>query len=873
MSTTTPMMRQYLDIKKKHPDCILFFRMGDFYEMFGDDAKLAARALNIALTTRDKASDNPTPMCGVPYHALDTYLPRMVREGYKVAICEQTEDPKQAKGIVKREVVRVVTQGTVMESGMLDSLAYNFLVAVAPSKRGFGLAAADLSTGLLRVSEFPGQTGLGELMAEIERIDPKQLLIPDGYEEKHPALAKEFMLTYSKITDKVEPWTFSDTVATATLTEQFKVSSLDGFGLENAPLAKAAAGAAIHYLKEARKGTLSHIGRIILHNPTDHMLLDPATVRNLELVKNLIDGGRKGSLLDMIDRSVTPMGARQIKEWLIRPLIDANKIEARLFTVRAFYENEKTRSNVRERLSGMGDLERIAGRIAQITCSPRDLLHFSESLSRLAPLRLAAADIRSPIADTWNSSWDDMEDVVSFLSEAIADDPPAHLRDGGAIRAGYSVRLDELVEIKTNSRKALMELEKEERKKSSIPSLKIKYNKVYGYFIEISRRHAGAAPPSWLRKQSLVNAERFTSPQLKELEEKIVTAEEKAGELEARLFEEIRAKAAGEIFRAQFMAAVIGAIDGFAALAELARSHGYVEPEVNDEGVISIKEGRHPIIERADLSERFVPNDTELDTASTKLAIVTGPNMAGKSTYIRQTALITLLAQAGSYVPAKSAIIGVADRIFTRVGAQDHLQRGQSTFMVEMNETANILNNATGKSLIILDEIGRGTSTFDGISIAWAVAEYIHKVGARTLFATHYHELTEIADSLDGVVNLSVAVREWNDEIIFLRTIVEQGADKSYGIQVARLAGLPKEVITRSTEILAWLEANELDASGHPKLKAKGYEAGDISQMGLFTPPAPSLVEKELRIIDVDSLTPIEALNQLYELKKKLGSL
>ena len=869
-TTTTPMMRQYLGIKKDNPDCVLFFRMGDFYEMFGEDAVLAARTLNIALTTRDKNSSNPVPMCGVPFHALDTYLPRMIKEGHKVAICEQTEDPKQAKGIVKREVVRVVTPGAVMEASMLDDATNNFLLSIATGKRGFGLSAVDISTGLFRACQFTGPSALEDLLAEIERTEPKQLLVPDGFEERYPSLARELFISYPKIIDKVEPWTFGVANATATLKKRFGVESLDGFGLSDADLATSSAGAAMSYLADTKNGAIAQVGRIIAHNPTDHMLLDPATVRNLELVKNLIDGGRKGSLLELFDLSVTPMGARQIREWLLRPIITVEKIKARLLTSRAFYENENATTNVRKRLTGMGDLERIAGRIAQPGCSPRDLYNFGESLLRLAPLKEELAGISSPIADTWISSWDDMTDVASFITGAIGNDPPAQIRDGGAIQAGHSKELDELRSIKADSKKALMELEKLERKRSLIPSLKIKYNKIYGYFIEISRRHSDAAPADWLRKQSLVNAERYISPSLKELEEKIVSAEEKAGALEFDLFEAVRAQAAKEIYRAQFMAAVAGAIDGFAALAEVARKNGYVEPEVNDSGVISIEKGRHPIIEQAGLEERFVPNDTTLDTENERLAIITGPNMAGKSTYIRQVALITLLAQAGSFVPAKKAVIGVCDRIFTRVGAQDHLQRGKSTFMVEMNEAANILNNATGKSLVILDEIGRGTSTFDGISIAWAVAEYLHKVGARTLFATHYHELTQLADSLPGVKNLSVSAKEWNDEIIFLRTIAEGGADKSYGIQVARLAGLPQAVIKRAAEILVFYEANEFDDAGHPKLKAKGAEEEVNSQLGIFAPPAPSKVEKELRTIDVDNLTPVEALNILSELKKKL---
>jgi DNA mismatch repair protein MutS len=869
MSEPTPMMKQYWAFKKEYPDCILFFRMGDFYEMFGDDAVVAAKALNIALTTRDKGSKNPIPMCGVPFHAIDGYLPRMIRAGFKVAICEQVEDPKLAKGLVKRDVTRVVTPGVVLESAMLDEGAHNFLAAVAPAKDGgCGLAEADLSTGLFRACQFDGPNAVRELMEELSRIDPKQILVPETV-DAHKALYQALMTDYPKIVDRLEPWLFGHTTAEEKLLAHFGVASLDGYGLEGKELAVSAAGAAIHYLLDTQKGALAQMRRLSLHNPSEAMLIDPATLRNLELTRNLIDGGRKGSLLDIMDRTVTPMGARLLREWLVRPLVDVDKIERRLATVAAFRDDPDRADDVRGPLTGIGDLERIAVRVTNRNCSPRDLIHLANGLSRLPQLRTALERIDAPVAAEWKKVWDDMADVADLLAVAIADDPPAHARDGGAVRSGYDPTLDELRAIKADARKAILAMEEAERKSSGIAALKVKFNRVYGYFIEVSKRQSDQVPAGWIRKQSLVNAERYVSPALKELEEKIVNAEEKATELELSLYERVRERAAREAHRAQFMAGVVAAVDLFAGLAAVAGERHYVRPTVDADGVIDIRDGRHPVIEAADLAERFVPNDALLDRDSRRLSIITGPNMAGKSTFIRQVALIALMAQAGSFVPAAAARIGVADRIFTRVGAQDHLQRGQSTFMVEMNETANILNNASAKSLVILDEIGRGTSTFDGISIAWAVAEYLAAVGCRALFASHYHELTELADSLPGVANLSVAVKEWNDEIIFLRKIVDGGADRSYGIQVARLAGLPKEVIERAGEILTDLETNEFDAAGHPKLKAKAGDVPAHYQISMFAPPT-SEVEEELRRLDVDGMTPLGALNALAGLKKRL---
>ncbi|VAX15444.1 DNA mismatch repair protein MutS, partial [hydrothermal vent metagenome] len=816
-----------------------------------------------------KSSANPVPMCGVPYHALNTYLPRMIKSGFKVAICEQMEDPKQAKGIVRREVARVITPGTVMDPAMLEERSHNFLVAITTSKRGFGLCAVDLSTGLLKVCEFIGDNSMTEFLSELDKIDPKQVLIPENLEEAHPPLFKELSVAYGSITDLMEGWVFDVTTAQEVLLNHFSLASLDGFGLEGMDLCVSSAGAVISYLRDTQKGALNQITSVTIHNPTDHMMLDTATRRNLELTKNLMDGSRKGSLLELVDETETAMGARQLNEWLLRPLISVEKINERLDAVRFLVEDSYINPGIVDALTGMGDMERIASRVVQPNCSPRDLLLFGQALQKLPELGLAIEMVNTSFGRVWRELWDELPDTRDLLARAIADEPPIMARDGGAIREGYSEELDALRSIKSDSRKLIVQLENDEKKRTGISNLRIKYNKIYGYFIEVSRRQSETVPEEWMRKQSLVNSERFISPKLKELEEKIMTAEERAIEVELRLFENVKTEAAKSAPRAQGMAAIVGEIDALSALAHLAQIKHYTAPVVNDGDAIEIKGGRHPIIEEAELTERFVPNDTTLDRTDNQLSIITGPNMAGKSTYIRQVAIITLLAQIGSYVPADSATIGVCDRIFTRVGAQDHLQKGQSTFMVEMNETAMILNNATARSLIILDEIGRGTSTFDGISIAWAVAEYIHKIGARTLFATHYHELTELAETMQGVRNLSVAVKEWNDEIIFLRKIIEEGADKSYGIQVARLAGLPKEVIERSGEILSQLEANEVDSAGLPKLKAKDAEGGQDYQISLFAPQV-SEVEEELRKLDVDGMTPLDALNKLSELKKKV---
>ncbi len=862
-------MKQYWGIKKDHPDSILFYRMGDFYEMFGEDAVVASKVMNIALTTRDKNSSNPMPMCGVPFHALQTYLSRMVNNGYKVAIAEQIEDPKVAKGVVKREVMRIVTPGVTLEPSMLDEKSFNFLAAISSSKTGYGLAVTDLSTGLFRVCEFVGDSALYDLLDELERTSPRQILVSERIEETNPALFQILAKEFSGCYDFVDTWQFGYDNAKQTILDQFSIKSLDAFGLESMKLATGATGAAIAYLRDTQKTSIIQITKVILHNPTDYMAIDPATSRNLELVKSIATEDVKSSLLSALDQTKTAMGARQLKEWTLRPLTLTKLINRRLDTVGWFYSNSELLENVRNYLSKIGDLNRISGRVVSTSSSPRDLSALGISLQPLPGLAGLIDSVKSDMGSMWYRQWDNIEDLADLLNRSIANEPPNYAREGGVIKKGYSKALDELRETQVASRELVLNLEKHERERLGLASLKIKFNKVYGYFIEVSRRQADSVPNEWIRKQTLVNTERFISPKLKELENEIQCAEEESTNLELKLYSVVCSKVVEQVPRVLFMAQVISEIDCISNLAHVARKSNYHRPIVNDDDVLDIRDGRHPVLEMIELSERFTPNDALLNPEQRRLSIVTGPNMAGKSTYIRQVAIITLMAQMGSFVPAKSAIVGVCDRIFTRVGAQDILQKGQSTFMVEMNETALILNNATSKSLIILDEIGRGTSTFDGISIAWAVAEYIYRIGARTLFASHYHELTELADSLDCVVNLSVAVRERNDKIMFLRKVIEGASDKSYGIQVARLAGLPLEVIERAGVILAKLEAKELDALGQPRLEAKSSKVADKDQRDLFIVRT-SEVEEKIKELDINSITPTQALNKLAEFKKWL---
>lgn len=868
MAEDTPLMRQYNEIKARHQDSILFFRMGDFYEMFGDDAVRASKVLEIALTARNKGKGDETPLCGVPYHAMDGYLAKLVRQGFKVAICEQVEDPRLAKGIVKREVTRVVTPGTTLTADLLEAGDHNYLVAVCPVDTTVGLACVDLSTGDFSISRIQCGSGLAPLRDELARIAPSEALLPKRLESAPVAtLLRESIKSVVPVDDQ----SFDHGRASRTLIEYYHVASLDSFGCRDLPETVSAAGAVLVYLQENQKSSVGNLKPPRLLFSDDFMVLDAAAQRNLELVRT-VEGEKKGSLLNMLDCTVTAMGSRLLKDWLLRPLRSVDGIRFRQDGVEELREGLMVRQKLRSLMEQVYDLERVISRISLGAASPKDLVALRESLGRLPALGDALSSLVSPVIAGIARAWDNAGNVHELLVNSVEENPPFTLRDGGVIRRGYHGELDEYRRLSTEGKDIIAAIEVRERERTGISSLKVRYNKVFGYYIEITNANLSSAPADYIRKQTLVNAERFITPELKEYEDKVLHAHDRMVELEQVIFQEIRLKIAAETRRIQDIAERVALLDVLAALAEVAHRHNYARPEVNDGSEISITEGRHPVVERLAGSDRFVPNDLVLNGGDNRIQIITGPNMAGKSTYMRQSALICLMAQMGSFVPAKEVRTGALDRIFTRVGASDFMTRGQSTFMVEMNETANILHNATPSSLILLDEIGRGTSTFDGLSIAWAVVEYLHnhRAGARVLFATHYHELTELAMTLSGVRNVSVAVREWNDEIIFLRKIIEGGADRSYGIQVARLAGLPSSVIDRSKEILANLEGKELNEVGEPKIAATSHQTArrETPQLDLFA-VQPNEVLKELLGTDILNMTPLQAMNTLFELQKK----
>ncbi len=866
MSGETPLMRQYTEIKNRYPGSILFFRMGDFYEMFGDDAVVASKVLQITLTSRNKNKGEKVPLCGVPYHAADAYIAKLIKAGHRVAVCEQVEDPKTAKGIVKREVIRVITPGTVVEDNLLSSSENNFLMAVAPIRSRIGIAALDISTGEFYLSEL-GEDDTGRLMSELVRTDPKEILVPDSARTKGPA--SRIDTEYPELINVMDDWSFDPENCRQKLLDHFRVATLDGFGVEGMDSAVAAAGAAIAYLGENQPAALTNVTRLRARNLGSYMVIDDSTMRNLELTVS--PSGRKGTLLDRLDRTVTSMGARRLKSWLTRPQLELHEIRSRHEVVDELGQNFAMRDRLRENLKGVYDIERLMARIASGVAGPRDLAALKSSLEAIPIVRATIAESWSLRLNELKGAFSDHVELKELIAAALVDEPPANLKDGGVIRPGYSAELDELRGYSSEGKGLIARIEARERQNTGIDSLKVRFNKVFGYYIEVTKANLGRVPEYFIRKQTLVNAERFVTPELKEYEEKVLGAEERILELEASLFSALRDEAATHAAEVQKTAEALSALDTLASFAESAVENGYAMPEMDETDVIRIEAGRHPVVEALTGRERYIPNDTLLDGEDNRLLIITGPNMAGKSTYMRQVALIALMAQVGSFVPATSARIGLVDRIFTRVGASDNIAHGQSTFMVEMNETANILNNSTSKSLIILDEIGRGTSTFDGVSIAWAVAEYIQdkdKIGARTLFATHYHELTELAATYPGIKNYNISVREWKDEIVFLRKIVEGGADKSYGIQVARLAGLPRELLSRARDILRNLERTEYDAAGKPAL-AGGKNALTEGQMDIFaTLPGDDLID-ELDRLDVMNMTPLEALTRLSELKEK----
>jgi DNA mismatch repair protein MutS len=855
-------MRQYNDVKRNYPDTIVFFRLGDFYEMFGQDAVTASKILQITLTSRDKSREDPIPMCGIPHFTAETYIAKLVKAGYKVAVCEQVEDPKEAKGIVRREVVRVVTPGTFLPDNPKEN---NYILGFFQKENIYGIAVADITTG-----EFLVYETCNTLEDEINRFQPKEILYPSSFKNNAAIIDKlgDYYLT------NYDDWYFDYIEAYRKLIKHLKVSSLEGYGCEGMIVAVSAAGALLNYLEETQKDTVL-FRKISVLRRASHMFLDAATLRNLEITRNMRSSEIEGSLLWVLDETLTPMGGRLLRSWLLNPLLDPAEISKRQDAVSAFINDPVRLTKLQVALKGIYDIERLASKISSGSANARDLLALRNSLTILPELKTVLEEYDNSIIKDLQKQIDPLAEIKLLIEKAIADDPPFTLKDGGLIKKGYNDEIDELREISGTGKDFIAGLQKRERERSGISTLKVGYNKVFGYYIEITKANLPQVPDDFIRKQTLVNGERFITPELKEYESKVLGAEERLKNIEYDVFIKVRNTIAAETERLQKTSAAIAELDTLHSLAGIARKYNYERPVVDDGDVIRISEGRHPVIERFPSGDKFIPNDALIDSSANSISIITGPNMAGKSTYMRQIALIVLMAQTGSFVPAKEARIGIVDRIFTRIGASDVITKGQSTFMVEMIETANILNNATVKSLILLDEVGRGTSTFDGISIAWAVVEYISKeLKTRTLFATHYHELTELSLILDGIRNLNVAVKEWGDEIIFLRRIEEGIADKSYGIQVARLAGLPASTLDRAKEILSNLEKSELNELGNPKLaytsSTPAPDSQRTGQLDLFTTQADPVI-KELLGLDILSMTPLEALNKLFEIKKKLG--
>ena len=880
----TPMLQQYMEIKATHEDAILFYRMGDFYEMFFDDAVLAAKILGITLTSRSSKNDaNKIPMCGIPYHAASSYLAKLVKAGHRVAVCEQVEDPRSVKAgkIVKREVARIVTPGVTTDEQLLDDKSNRYLSAIFlssdKSSVPYGASYLDISTGEFLVSEHDDLDGL---LDELTRLTPAELLVEESKEEKGQEIIAVIMDYLPNICLTTRPeHTFHLETARETLLEHFETLNLAGFGCEHMKAGISAAGALLQYVSETQKTACSHIEKLVPVILEDILIVDEPSRRNLELAQTIVGGGRKGSLLDTLDYTSTPMGARLLKRRLLFPLRDVAQVRARLQGVEVLYTDNRLRENLLGLLADVYDLERLNSRVVLGSANPRDLMAIRNSLAKLPAIKNLFSEVKEGILQQVASDLNELPEIKSLLEESIRDDAPITLREGKVIKEGFHAELDEIMAILQDGRGMILALEAKERKQTGIAKLKIGFNKVFGYYLEVSRGQLANVPDYFIRKQTLVNAERFITPDLKEFESKVIGADEKRLELEYQIFTDIRNQVASQSRALLETAANLARLDYFSCLAEAARRHRYVKPGVNDSEEITIIEGRHPVIERTLPAGRFVPNDIHLDQENEEVLIITGPNMAGKSTVLRQTALIVLMAQMGSFVPAEKAEIGVVDRIFTRVGAMDDLRRGQSTFMVEMNETANILNNATEKSLVILDEIGRGTSTFDGLAIAWAVAEDLvnkNNKGVKTLFATHYHELTELALTRNRVKNFNIGVREWNDTIIFLHKLMRGGTNRSYGIQVAALAGVPPKVVERAHEILKNIEKGEFDHFGKPRIaadkniknkKRAGSAAKHPSQLNLF-PGGLDPVREKLEAIKPDALTPIEAINLLYELKK-----
>ncbi len=879
MAELTPMMQKYMETKEQYKDCILFYRLGDFYEMFFDDALVASKELEITLTGKSCGLEERAPMCGIPYHAVEGYLSKLVSRGYKVAICEQVEDPKLAKGLVKREVIRVVTPGTNLNVQSLDAGKNNYLLSIAYTPDGIGISAADVTTGDYYVTEVED---LKKLNDELMKYEPSEIICNEAF------LVSGFDVNDLKSrlhisVNALESHMFDDDGCRRILMKHFKVNTLIGLGVEEFPTGLLAAGALLQYLYDTQKTDLEHFTHIYPYLTSKYMLLDSSTRRNLELTETLREKQKRGSLLWVLDKTKTAMGARLLRNYIEQPLIEKDEMEKRLDAIQELNQDSISRDEIREYLNPIYDLERLLSKVTYKTANPRDLIAFRNSLQMLPPIKTVLSAFEKEELTEIREQIDGLEDIYQLIDEAIIDEPPLSIREGGMIKDQFDETIDRLRSAKHDGKQWLAQLEEEDRERTGIKNLKIKYNKVFGYYFEVTNSYKNLVPEDYIRKQTLANAERYTTPRLKELEDTILNAEDKLQTLEYDVFCKIRDTIAQELVRIQNTAKAIAKLDVYASLSLVSERNHYVRPKLNEKGVIDIKDGRHPVVEQMITNDMFIANDTYLDNGSHCISVITGPNMAGKSTYMRQTALIVLMAQIGCFVPARTANIGIVDRIFTRVGASDDLASGQSTFMVEMNEVANILRNATSKSLLILDEIGRGTSTFDGLSIAWAVIEHISNrklLGAKTLFATHYHELTELEGKMNNVNNYCIAVKECGDDIVFLRKIVKGGADKSYGIQVAKLAGVPDMVIDRAKEIVEQLSDNDITEKvqniaidnkndGKAKKQPK-YDEVDLAQMSLFDTVTDEDILKELMEIEVTTLTPLDALNTLYRLQNKL---
>ncbi len=879
MAELTPMMQQYMETKKEYSDCILFYRLGDFYEMFFEDALTASKELEITLTGKNCGQEERAPMCGIPYHAVDGYLTKLVSRGYKVAICEQVEDPKLAKGLVKREVVRIVTPGTNLNVQSLEESKNNYLMSIAYFPNKIGISVADVTTGDYYLTEVEDAR---KLLDEVNKYMPSEIICNDAFLVSGVDI--EDMRNRLKIAvNGVGAHYFDEDACRKCLMRHFHVQVLTGLGIEDFPEGTIAAGALLQYLYDTQKNSsLAHFTHLYPYLTNKYMLLDSSTRRNLELTETLREKQKRGSLLWVLDKTKTAMGARTLRSYIEQPLIDTDAIAMRQDAIAMLCDNSVARDEIREYLNPIYDLERLLGKVSYKSANPRDLIAFRNSLEMLPHIKTVLGELDSRLLTNINRDIDGLEDIYALIDHAVIEDPPIAIKEGGIIKEGFDETIDNLRNAKTEGKNWLAALEEEDRERTGIKNLRIKYNKVFGYYFEVTNSYLSLVPEDYIRKQTLSNAERYTTPRLKELEDTILNAEDKLYTLEYDVFCQIRDAIAAEIERIQKTAKAIAALDVFASLSLVAERNQYVRPKINEKGVIHIKDGRHPVVEKMIVNDMFIANDTFLDNNKNCIAVITGPNMAGKSTYMRQAALIVLMAQIGSFVPAASADIGIVDRIFTRVGASDDLASGQSTFMVEMNEVANILRNATSKSLLVLDEIGRGTSTFDGLSIAWAVIEHISNrkyLGAKTLFATHYHELTELEGKMNNVNNYCIAVKEKGDDIVFLRKIVKGGADKSYGIQVAKLAGVPDMVIDRAKEIVEQLSDNDItekvqsiviDQKAEKKTSVKKYDEVDLEQISLFDTVSDADVLKELQEIDVTNLTPLDALNTLYRLQNKL---